>query len=1325
MKLIKKYFPILILISFVILITAFIMVPYIIEGKAFVIGFDSRTQYRLFFIEFRRLIVNAIKQKTFPFWSWNMFFGNNFLAAKSYYIFGDIYSYLGILINNHYYNIVMILSVLKFISAALSFYIYGRVRNWDKYTRILGALLFTFSAWALKYVEVPIYLSFYSFVPLYFASLELAMKKKVYFFYAIMTALMLIMNFYLFYTLSIFTLIYYTYRFFEEHRKQYLKSAFPLIALYLLGFLLSAILIVPGVLLLLQNSRLFNSTNSHFYFEDIRVYFHLLIAHFVPSSTFISQIVNNNGIEQYTSIYESITYQTRELMLFSGSFTALMLGQSIFDKENKLINRIFYSIMIILLVFPIGGSFMHGLSEHSFRWTLFLIFLNIVLAMKYFNKIEFIDLKILKKTSLIISLLIFLNIPVLSMILNVNPFNNTFQWIVFIITIIFIWVIYFVLFKDNKNKKTWIIIISVVEIIFASYLTFNMNPNYKKLDWDFVNKSETVLGKTPDQLNQYLQELDGDYGYYRIYAPYDSIYWYSSLNMNLLYNYSDVKTYDSTYQYSVDNLSKLISLDRGFGWTWNITNPDIIDFASVKYSIVTSESELPHSNFILIGDFYGLPLYLNNQYRPIANSYNFVISYDDYVKNPDISLINQTIIADENDVEIIKTYLSDASSASIKNVEKYQNLLLGDIYSEDRNFVVTSIAFDKGWKVTVNNESVPIYAVNGGFVGFPINAGDNTIKMYFMPEGFKLGAITTFIGFILLIFLIFFEVRKFFKHKNKQQNLMKFFKIKRNLISLTLIPIVFIFPMLLKGIPSGHDLIYHFSRIVGSFELLRSNISELKILPGFYYGYGYPVNLFYPLGLFYIPVYLMDFGLSLILSYKIFAVIITLLTALSMYWTSKYLFKSSSAALLASFLYTFSVYRNYTDFFERAALGEWVAFIFVPLVFLGLYKIINDEKPRAYLLAFSMSGLILTHTITTIVMVIILFIFALFNYKILIHSLNKIKQILFAIFITLGLTAFYWLPLLEMMFSDTFQYQTPWTNLHEHVINNIFQLVFISPQLAVFPNGIEWYLFLIPIIGLIFRFKSIIKNQVLLFSFIISLATLFIVSNVIPINWISFLNFIQFPFRLYFVLTFFLSILTAYFINEIVIEKGKWIQVLTLVLISVQYLYMTNYYYNVKMIGYWYDNFPRYSIEYYYAEFLPESADMDNLAQNASNKVINASNPIEISYSNNQLNYVVDFNQGAYINTQLELPLLYYKGYGAFYDDNGKYILLKTTKDSKSLLNVDLGDIKEGRLYIFYNGTLIQKISGYLSAIFVGLISVIFGLKSFEKIKGNRRFKKV
>ena len=752
---IKNSLPVLLLITLVFIVFLFIFIPFVVEDKAFVIGYDIRNQYRPWFTEFRNLIKNAFYQRTFPFWSWNIFYGNNVWASKAYYFMADIYSYISLFFQGHYYSVLIIQTGLKLTVAAITMYLYGQVRGWKKSTSILLALCFAFSAWSLKYVEHPFFLSFYSFVPLYFASIELFFKKKHKYVYSILVAVLLFQNYYFFYTLSIFTVMYYLYRYFEEGYtiNNLFKNILDIVLYYIAGVAITSIIIIPSALFILQSSRVFDVGQNLWFYDNIRVYFHLFISLFVPSSTFISKIITKEGIETYTSIYEPLKYQVRELMVWSGSLNALLLPQIFFGNNRKRVNRGVYALLLLLLLIPLGGSIMHGFSEPSFRWTFLLVFANLMMIAPYVDGKIKVDLRILNYTLWFVVSMILLNLPILVLILKYSFVDYLHQYGLFFISVIFILANYFVI-NFKKMDSVLLIFLVLLESSFVSYITFNDNPSYKKFDWEFINNAEKVLGEKYDELNYYLGTIEPNQGFYRIYAPFDSVYWYMSLNNNLIYNFAEVKTYDSTYQFSNDDILKIMPLDRGLGWSWNIQQEDLIDYSSVKYAIVTHEGELPHEHFDLIGNFRGLDVYRNLNYQSIARTYNNVISYQAYAKNPDPSLINTHVIIDEVDLLEIEESMGGQDMINIENVMVYQNMLLGDFSTNKDSFVVTSIAYDKGWKAYVDDVEVKVYSINGGFIGFKLPEGEHDIKLYFMPEGFKQGFYLSTIGVLLLIALM-------------------------------------------------------------------------------------------------------------------------------------------------------------------------------------------------------------------------------------------------------------------------------------------------------------------------------------------------------------------------------------------------------------------------------------------------------------------------------------------------------------------------------------------------------------------------------------------
>lgn len=180
------------------------------------------------------------------------------------------------------------------------------------------------------------------------------------------------------------------------------------------------------------------------------------------------------------------------------------------------------------------------------------------------------------------------------------------------------------------------------------------------------------------------------------------------------------------------------------------------------------------------------------------------------------------------------------------------------------------------------------------------------------------------------------------------------------ILALGIISVLFWLPLVMKqGLLYGDDLVFHLHRITA-----LSNVWESPVNFSNAGRYGFMVNIFYPWLLCY-PAYLLTsiFG-SYLIGYSLFILGVIFLSAVSGYWMFYRINKKSMSAILFSLLYTFSTYHA-VDVFLRAAVGEILAFIFIPIVFLGLWYVLNDDYEHWPTLAFGMVGLLYSHLLTT------------------------------------------------------------------------------------------------------------------------------------------------------------------------------------------------------------------------------------------------------------------------------------------------------------------------------------------------------------------------
>ena len=144
------------------------------------------------------------------------------------------------------------------------------------------------------------------------------------------------------------------------------------------------------------------------------------------------------------------------------------------------------------------------------------------------------------------------------------------------------------------------------------------------------------------------------------------------------------------------------------------------------------------------------------------------------------------------------------------------------------------------------------------------------------------------------------------------------------------------------------DGIQHIARALGTLESFTEQKLFPNIITRFTNNFGYSWNLFYgPLSTYGIII-IQIICKSFVSAYKIFAFLCLFFSGILMYKFMICLTKNSNTSLLASIIYLTFPY-HLTDWYIRNALGEFMSFMFVPMVFLGLYHLFNTTENHYYL----------------------------------------------------------------------------------------------------------------------------------------------------------------------------------------------------------------------------------------------------------------------------------------------------------------------------------------------------------------------------------------
>ena len=254
-------------------------------------------------------------------------------------------------------------------------------------------------------------------------------------------------------------------------------------------------------------------------------------------------------------------------------------------------------------------------------------------------------------------------------------------------------------------------------------------------------------------------------------------------------------------------------------------------------------------------------------------------------------------------------------------------------------------------------------------------------------------------------------------------------------------------PLMTNYLLSGQDLTFHLMRIEGLAEGLKQGQFPVKMQPVWLNDYGYPVSILYGDLFLYVPAVLRIIGFSLQASYKIYLVMIQIITAINTYLCWKEIAEDRKLGVVGCFLYMFATNRM-TNIYYRAAVGEYTALAFLPLVFLGLFYLLGEkertkaEKKKAFfLLVMGYTFMLESHMLSFNIAIVFSIIYCLFHFK---KFLQNFWFLVKTALITIGLNLGFLVPMADYMISHDMKvkYASQIENMQEHglFLSQLFQM---------------------------------------------------------------------------------------------------------------------------------------------------------------------------------------------------------------------------------------------------------------------------------------------
>ncbi len=339
-----------------------------------------------------------------------------------------------------------------------------------------------------------------------------------------------------------------------------------------------------------------------------------------------------------------------------------------------------------------------------------------------------------------------------------------------------------------------------------------------------------------------------------------------------------------------------------------------------------------------------------------------------------------------------------------------------------------------GYKSVLSNE-IPVFAGAGYCIlDFTVSAQDAVIRIVSEREEsldftavrlVKTKAVYYKRVFVIIFLMLLFNLFLFAKKYEEQYGMPDSAKAAGMIIpSVTLIASL---PSLTDYQIWGADLIFHMMRMEALKHSITSGELQVRLQSYWLAGHGYANSFFYCDTFLFLPAFMMAMGFTFDFAFRFFIITIHFLTACIAYYCFGKMFKDNGIGLLGCILYTLAPYRIF-NCYNRAAIGEFVAMAFFPLLIYGFYKIYADDHEN-YRSQFNFvipvigfSGIIQSHMLSCEMVGIFTVICCLILWK---KTFQKriFIQLYLVVITTVLVNAWYLIPCIDLMISDNYYFQ--------------------------------------------------------------------------------------------------------------------------------------------------------------------------------------------------------------------------------------------------------------------------------------------------------------
>ena len=328
---------------------------FIFSGRSLIWESDGWTQHFKALVYYAQYLRTIVKNLLFqhkliiPDWDFNIGEGSDIVNALHYYVIGDPITLFSVFVPTklmHYFYSASCILRLYLAGIAFSELCFGTFQK-NRYAIMTGSVAYCFCTWAvLNAARHPYFLNPMIYFPFLILGMEkIIRKEKPYIFIAAVTV-SAASNFYFFYMIVVLAVIYAVIRIALIYKRQVKDAVLMLLRLGVMavtGVCIAGIILIPVLMMFLGDSRLSVSQPFHLFYS----------------------------MGYYTALPSVLTSKSGAYWLCMGYAAPVILSVFIlfFKKKSDVFLKALICISVLIILFPIGGRLLNGMSYMTNRWT--------------------------------------------------------------------------------------------------------------------------------------------------------------------------------------------------------------------------------------------------------------------------------------------------------------------------------------------------------------------------------------------------------------------------------------------------------------------------------------------------------------------------------------------------------------------------------------------------------------------------------------------------------------------------------------------------------------------------------------------------------------------------------------------------------------------------------------------------------------------------------------------------------------------------------------------------------------------------------------------